>query len=127
MIYDVAIIGAGISGACIARELSRYKLGVCIIEKADDVSCGTSKANSGIVHAGYDPEPETLMARLNVRGCDMYAQWSRELHFEYKNTGSLVVGFCDDDMAHIKKLYDRGIKNGVKNLNFLFPFFLITK
>ena len=68
MIYDVAIIGAGIIGASIARELSKYKLNICLIEKEDDVSCGTSKANSGIIHAGYDPVPGTLMAKLNVGG-----------------------------------------------------------
>ena len=68
MIFDVAIIGAGIVGSCIAHELSKYKLNVCILEKEDDVSCGTSKANSGIIHAGYDPEPGTLMAKLNVKG-----------------------------------------------------------
>ena len=68
MEYDVVIIGAGISGACIARELSKTTARVCLLDKEDDVSCGTSKANSGIVHAGYDPEPGTLMAKYNVRG-----------------------------------------------------------
>lgn len=119
MIYDVAIIGAGIVGASIARELSRYKLQVCMLEKADDVSCGTSKANSGIIHAGYDPEPGTLMAKLNVEGCAMYAEWAEQLHFDYKNTGSLVVGFCDEDMAHIRKLYERGLKNGVPGMKII--------
>ena len=72
MIYDVAIIGAGIIGASVARELSKYKLNICMVEKADDVSCGTSKANSGIVHGGFDAMPGTLMAKLNVEGCAMY-------------------------------------------------------
>jgi len=119
MIYDIAIIGAGIVGASIARELSRYKLKICLIDKADDVSCGTSKANSGIVHAGYDPEPGTLMAKLNVQGTAMYAQWAEELHFDYKNIGSLVIAFTEADLAHIKKLYDRGIKNGVPRMKLL--------
>ena len=119
MIYDIAIIGAGIVGASIARELSRYKLKICLIDKADDVSCGTSKANSGIVHAGYDPEPGTLMAKLNVQGTAMYAQWAEELHFDYKNIGSLVIAFSEADLAHIKKLYDRGIKNGVPRMKLL--------
>ena len=119
MIYDIAIIGAGIVGASIARELSRYKLKICLIDKADDVSCGTSKANSGIVHAGYDPEPGTLMAKLNVQGTAMYAQWAEELHFDYKNIGSLVIAFSEADLAHIKKLYERGIKNGVPRMKLL--------
>jgi len=116
MTYDIAIIGAGIVGSCIARELSKYKLQVCILEKADDVSCGTSKANSGIIHAGYDPEPDSLMAKLNVEGTAMYKQMAQELHFDYKNIGSLVVGFSDADMEHIKKLYDRGLKNKVPGM-----------
>jgi len=119
MIYDIAIIGAGIVGASIARELSKYKLNICLIEKADDVSCGTSKANSGIVHAGYDPEPGTLMAKLNVQGNAMYPQWAEELHFDYKKIGSLVIAFSEADMAHIKKLYDRGIQNGVPGMKIL--------
>lgn len=119
MTYDVAIIGAGIVGSCIARELSKYKLNVCMIEKADDVSCGTSKANSGIVHAGYDPLPGSLMAKLNVEGTAMYKKLSQELHFDYKNIGSLVVGFSDSDMEHIKKLYDRGIANGVPGMKII--------
>ena len=85
MIYDVAIIGGGIVGACIARELSKYKGHFCIIEKADDVACGTSKANSGIVHAGFDAKPDTLMAKLNVEGAAMYPELAKALHFDYKN------------------------------------------
>lgn len=119
MIYDVAIVGAGIVGASIARELSKYKLNVCMIEKADDVACGTSKANSGIIHAGYDPIPGSLMAKLNVQGTAMYPKLAEELHFDYKNIGSLVVGFSDDDMKHVKKLYDRGIENGVPQMKIL--------
>ncbi len=116
MIYDVAIIGAGISGVSIARELSRYDLDVCILEKENDVSCGTSKANSGIIHAGYDPEPDTLMATLNIEGVKLYPKWAEELHFDYKPIGSLVVAFSESDDAIVKKLYERGKKNGVKDL-----------
>ncbi len=119
MIYDIAIIGAGIIGSCIARELSKYKLNICMIEKADDVACGTSKANSGIIHGGFDAKPGTLMAKLNVQGTAMYPELSQQLHFDYKNNGSLVVGFCDEDMEHIKKLYDRGLENGVEKLKIL--------
>lgn len=119
MTYDVAIIGAGIVGSSIARVLSMYKLNVCMIEKSNDVSTGTSKANSGIIHAGYDPEPGSLMALLNVQGSEMYTTWAEELHLDYKNIGSLVVGFSDDDMKHIEKLYKRGLENGVKKLQII--------
>ena len=119
MIYDVAIIGGGIVGACIARELSKYKGQFCIVEKADDVACGTSKANSGIIHAGFDAKPGTLMAKLNVEGAAMYADLAKSLHFDYKNNGSLVIGFNEDDMEHIKKLYERGQANGVPGLRII--------
>ncbi len=119
MIYDVAIIGAGISGVSIARELSRFNTNVCIIEKENDVSCGTSKANSGIIHAGYDPEPGTLMAKLNLRGTELYPQWAEELHFDFKPIGSLVVAFGQNDETIIKELYERGIVNGVKDLQLI--------
>ena len=119
MIYDVAIIGGGIVGACIARELSKYKGQFCIVEKADDVACGTSKANSGIIHAGFDAKPGTLMAKLNVEGAAMYAYLAKSLHFDYKNNGSLVIGFNEDDMEHIKKLYERGQANGVPGLRII--------
>ena len=116
MIYDVAIIGGGIVGACIARELSKYKGHFCIIEKADDVACGTSKANSGIVHAGFDAKPGTLMAKLNVEGAAMYPELAKALHFDYKNNGSLVIAFNDDEMEHVQKLYERGQANCVPTL-----------
>lgn len=117
MIYDAAIIGAGVSGNCIAMELAKYNLKVCIIEKCDDVACGTSKANSGIIHAGYDPKPETLMAKLNIQGSLMYEKLSEDLNFPYKKTGSLVLAFNDADCEHIKKLYERGIQNGIPKEN----------
>ena len=85
MTYDVIIIGAGIVGASIARELSRYNLKVGIVEQNSDVSTGTSKANSGIVHSGYDPEPNSLMAKFNVEGSRLFPKWAEELHFDYKN------------------------------------------
>ncbi len=119
MIFDVAIIGAGIVGSCIARELSKYKLNVCILEKESDVSCGTSKANSGIIHAGYDPEPGTLMAKLNVKGAEMYPELAKKLHFDFNQIGSLVIAFSDDDRAHLEKLLARGKTNGVKELRII--------
>lgn len=119
MEYDVVIIGAGISGACIARELSKTTARVCLLDKEDDVSCGTSKANSGIVHAGYDPEPGTLMAKYNVRGAELFADLAQKLHFDYKQIGSLVLAFDDDGLAKLKVLLERGKKNGVKGLKIL--------
>ena len=119
MEYDVVIIGAGISGACIARELSKTTARVCLLDKEDDVSCGTSKANSGFVHAGYDPEPGSLMAKYNVRGAELFADLAQKLHFDYKQIGSLVLAFDDDGLAKLKVLLERGKKNGVKKLKIL--------
>ena len=119
MTYDIAIIGAGIVGSCIARELSKYKLNICMLDKADDVACGTSKANSGIIHAGFDAKPGTLMAKLNVQGTAMYPELAQSLHFDYKNNGSLVIGFNEQDMDHIKNLYERGQQNGVPDLRLI--------
>ena len=82
--YDVIIIGAGVSGAAAARELSRYRLKICVLEREEDVCCGTSKANSGIAHSGYDAEPGSLMAELNVKGSNMMGQLSKELDFPFK-------------------------------------------
>lgn len=113
--YDVAIIGAGIVGASVARELSRYNLKVCLIEKENDVSEGATKANSAIVHAGYDPETGTDMARLNVRGCHLTEVFAKELDVPYKKIGSLVVAFSEKEMATIEELYHRGNNNGVPN------------
>lgn len=113
MRYDVAIIGAGVTGSFIARELSRYNLNVCLLEKEADVAMGTSKANSGIVHAGYDAEPGSLKAKLNVQGNRMMAQIAEELSVPFKRIGSLVLAFDDHDMAHVKALYQKGLANGV--------------
>ena len=117
--YDVIIIGAGVTGTAIARELSRYQCKVCVLEREEDVCCGTSKANSAIIHAGYDAEPGSWKARLNVRGNEMIESLSRELDFPFKRDGSLVL--CLDEKAYpdLKKLYDRGIENGVKDLQIL--------
>lgn len=118
-VFDVIIIGAGISGACIARELSKTTAKVCMLDKEDDVSVGTSKANSGIVHAGYDPEPGTLMAKYNVRGAALYPELAKKLHFDYNPIGSLVLAFDDAGLEKIKVLYERGTANGVKDMALL--------
>ena len=117
--YDVVIIGAGVSGSAIARELSRYKVKTCVLEKEEDVCCGTSKANSGIVHAGYDAVPGTLKAELNVKGNEMMEQLSKDLDFLFQRTGSLVIGLDEGAMPGLQKLYDRGRENGVKGLKIL--------
>ncbi len=117
--YDVIIIGGGVSGAASARELSRYKVNACVLEKEDDVCCGTSKANSAIVHAGYDAANGSLMAKLNVRGNEMMEALSKELDFPFKRNGSLVVCRAREDMPNLQALYERGVKNGVKDLRIL--------
>ena len=117
--YDVVIIGAGVSGAASARELSRYKLKVCVVEKEEDVCCGTSKANSAIVHAGYDAATGSLMAKLNVEGNQMMEELSKELDFHFKKNGSLVVCLHEEEMPGLKELYDRGVANGVKDLRII--------
>ena len=117
--YDVAIIGAGVVGGMIARTLSAYDLKVCILEKANDVAMGTTKANSAIVHAGFDAKAGSLKAKLNVQGSKMMKQVTDELGVKYKNNGSLVIGFSDEDRATIEELLERGNKNGVESLRIL--------
>lgn len=117
--YDVIIIGSGVAGAASARELSRYKVNVCVLEKEDDVCCGTSKANSAIVHAGYDAANGSLMAKLNVRGNEMMEELSKELDFPFKRNGSLVICRAEEDMPNLQALYERGVKNGVKDLRII--------
>lgn len=113
---DAVIIGAGVNGCAIARELSKKKLNIAVLEKSTDVCEGTSKANSGIAHAGFDARPGTLMARLNVRGSAMMESLSKELDFPYKKNGSLVLCFDEKDMGKLQELKERGIQNGVNNL-----------
>lgn len=117
--YDVVIIGAGVSGSSIARELSRYKGKFCVLEKEEDVCCGTSKANSGIVHAGYDANPGSLMAKLNVQGNQMMEALSKELDFSFVRTGSFVVCTNTEDLPRLEALKERGIENGVEGLQIL--------
>ena len=111
--YDAVIIGGGVIGSAIARELSRYELSVCLLEKEEDVCSGTSKANSAIVHAGYDAVPGSKKAELNVKGNAMMGDLARDLEFEFKRNGSLVLCFADEDMPKLGELYQRGLKNGV--------------
>ena len=117
--YDVIIIGAGVSGSAIARELSRYQGTFCVLEKETDVCCGTSKANSGIVHAGFDAEEGSLMAKLNVEGSKMMENLSKELDFSYKRNGSLVVCTNENELERLEQLKERGMRNGVEGLQIL--------
>lgn len=119
MVYDAAVIGAGVIGALTARELSRYDLKICIIEKGADAACGASKANSAIVHAGYDPVPGTLKARFNVRGNRLFESISKELDLPFKRIGSLVLAFDKAGMDTVRELYERGVKNQVPGLRIL--------
>lgn len=117
--YDIAIIGAGVSGTAIARELSRYQTKICVLEREEDVCCGTSKANSAIIHAGYDAEPGSLKAKLNLRGNQIMDQLAKDLDFPFKRNGSLVLCLDEKDLPNLQKLYERGITNGVKGLQIL--------
>lgn len=119
MMYDIAIIGAGVIGSAIARELSRYQVNTCVIEREEDVCCGTSKANSAIIHAGFDATPGTLKARLNVRGNELMEQLSKELDIPFKRNGSLVVCTKDQDRSGLTTLLEKGEKNGVPGLRIL--------
>lgn len=119
--YDVIIIGAGVSGCAIARELAKGKLRIAVLEAKSDVCEGTSKANSGIVHAGYDAVPGTLKAQLNVRGNEMMEELSKKLDFPFRRNGSLVLCFEEDAMSGLEELYQRGMENGVKELKLLSP------
>ncbi len=119
MIYDIIIIGAGVSGSAVAREVSRYDVSACVLEKCEDVCEGTSKANSAIVHAGFDADEGSLMAKLNVEGNEMMDQLSKDLDIPFKRNGSLVVCIHKEELDGLKTLYDRGVKNGVKGLKIL--------
>lgn len=117
--YDCIVIGAGVSGCAIARELSRYEANVCVLEKCEDVCEGTSKANSAIIHAGFDADEGSLMAKLNVRGNEMMDELTKDLDIPFKRNGSMVVCIHKEALDGLKELYDRGVKNGVKGLKIL--------
>ena len=117
--YDVAIIGAGVIGSAVARELSKYNVKACVIEREEDVCCGTSKANSAIIHAGFDATPGTLKAKLNVRGNEMMDQLSKDLDIPFKRNGSLVVRTKDQDPAGLVELLEKAKANGVPRVRIL--------
>ncbi len=119
MLYDVVIIGAGISGAMCSYMLSKYDVSIAVLEAGEDIASGSTRANSAIVHAGYDAKEGTLKALLNVRGCEMMEGIARALDVHYQRCGSLVVGFNEADRAHIELLKRRGEANGVTGLRII--------
>jgi glycerol-3-phosphate dehydrogenase len=117
--YDIGIIGAGITGSIIARQLSRFNLKIVLIEKNSDVADETTKANSGIVHSGYDAKPGTLKAELNCKGNPMFDDLCRQLDVAFERIGSLTIASNDEELFALKQLYERGLKNNVPNLSLL--------
>jgi glycerol-3-phosphate dehydrogenase len=117
--YDITVIGAGITGTFMARELSKYKLKVLLIDKENDVANGTTKANSAIVHAGYDATEGSLKAKFNVRGNELYEDICTELDVPFKRIGSLVLAFNEEEIETIHELYERGKRNGVPQMEVL--------
>ncbi len=117
--YDIVIIGAGVTGCAIARELSRYQARICVLEKGDDVCSGTSKANSGVIHSGFDAKPGTLMAKLNVEGNKLMWKWAKELDFPVKQNGALVVCTEPQERGGLDALLEQAVKNGVEGVRIL--------
>ncbi len=117
--YDVLIIGAGVVGGVLARELKRYDLSVCLLEKESDVATGATKANSGIIHGGFDPEPDTLKAKLNAQGVELLYEAAKELNVPYKNNGSMVVAFSKEEELVLEELLNRGKQNGIDGLSII--------
>ncbi len=117
--YDVTVIGAGVIGCAIARELARYRASVCVLEKSEDVCTGTSKANSAIVHGGFDAESGTKKAEMNVRGNAMMTKISQELDIPFKRNGALVLCFSESERSGLETLCARGVRNGVEGLRIL--------
>ncbi len=119
MKHDVAIIGAGVIGSALFRELGRFSLSTVLIEKENDVALGSSRANSAIVHAGYDPPTGSLTARFNVEGNRLYPKLCDELSVPFRQNGSLIVALCEEDLAQLRLLYENGTRNGVERLELI--------
>ena len=117
--YDILIIGAGVVGCSVARELSRYQLKIAVVDKEHDVSMGTSKANSGIVHAGFDAHTGTNKAIYNVLGARMFPELARELDFPFRQNGALVLCFDEREKGKLTELLEQGQRNGVKGLSII--------
>lgn len=117
--YDVVIIGAGVIGSFIARELAKYDLNILLLEKGPDVASGSSKANTAIVHSGYSPKPGTLKAKLNKIANPLFEKICEELDVPFKRIGSLLVAFDEEGVEKVKKKYKRGIKNNINSLEII--------
>ena len=116
MKFDVAVIGAGVVGSLITRELSKYNIKIALLERHNDCAMGATKANSAIVHAGFDAKPGSLKAKLNVRGVELMKTFCKELNVPLKNNGALVVAFSEEEIPHLNELLERGVANGVPEL-----------
>ncbi|MGL4548552.1 NAD(P)/FAD-dependent oxidoreductase, partial [Eubacterium aggregans] len=115
-IYDVIIIGGGITGTGIIHELAKYDLDVALLERSVDIGVGATKGNGGVVHPGYDPHPGTLKAKLNPVGARMYPQLAKDLDFGLRHTGTLVVAYSDADLKKVDELLENGRANGVHEI-----------
>lgn len=116
---DVVIVGAGVIGTGIARELAKYDLKITVVEKNTDIAEGTSKGNNGMIHAGYDSKEGTLKAEMNVKGNALYTKWANELNFAFNRTGSFVASFCDEDDEYLREYLKRGKANGVPGIEII--------
>lgn len=116
---DVIVVGAGVAGITAARELARFELSALVLEAGNDIACGATRANSAIIHAGFDPEPGSLKARFNVEGAALFPKWAQELGVPYRRNGSLVVAFSGADEELLSELLARAEKNGVQNVRLL--------
>lgn len=116
---DIVIIGAGVVGCAIARELSKYNLNISVVEKNSDVAEGVSKANSGIIHGGFNEKEGTLKCKLNLQGNKMIENLSKDLDFKFIRNGALVLAFDEKEIEKIQYLKSNGDKNGVPNLKIL--------
>ena len=119
MLFDIGIIGAGAVGSLVARELARYELKICLVEKGNDAACGATKANSAIIHGGFDPIPGTLKAAMNARGVTLMEKTAKELNVPYIKNGSLVTAFSEEEKSGLSELVIRGRENGVSGLEIL--------
>lgn len=113
---DIVIIGAGVTGCAIARQLSKYKLDILVVDKEEDISCGTTKCNNGMIHSGYDSKHGSLKAEMNVKGNAMYTQWAKELNFAFNRTGSFVLAFNEEEHKTLESYLENGTKNGVPGI-----------
>ena len=119
MIYDVIIIGAGVTGCCIARTLSKYNLKICVLEKEAEIASGTTKANSGVVHAGYAAQREYVKRYLCIKGNKLYTQAAEELNFPFKRIGSFVVALEDSQIKGLEEERKKGLEDGITGLELI--------